>query len=117
MTEITKPKFDKLEFGNVEQINAIKEYQRKIEELNNYYKYRIVVELDTSSSDAVVIEVEAIDEDIAKDLAVDEARDALFSSVEFETSILSKEKLIQEEEQKEVINPNQISLFEGVENK
>lgn len=58
----------RLEFGNTEQIEVIKNHQRVLAERETLKKYRVEI----SVSGSYTVEVEAHDEDEAKELAMDE---------------------------------------------
>ena len=99
--KIPLPKIDKPEFGNVEQINAIREYQRKVEE--DTWRVRV------DYCGGYVAEIKAKDENQALDLAYEEGERNI-CNVEVEVEMIGK--LVSEDE-KEKINPNNLSLFKG----
>ena len=100
--KISLPKIDKPEFGNVEQINAIREYQRKVD--SDMWK----VSIDFSGG--YYEEIQGESEEEVKGKAWGSALSCMTDAVEIDVNIVGK--LVSEDE-KEKINPNILSLFKG----
>ena len=101
--QIKKPNF-KPEFGNNEQINQLKEYQKKKEALENSNRYKVRMKI--RSSNTFVVEAESKEE--AKDKAYDEYFQSLIDFADLDTKIIGK---AMPKENNNINNKNIINLF------
>ena len=100
--KISLPKIDKPEFGNSEQINAIREYQRKVD--SDMWKVSIVF------SGGYYEEIQGENEEEVKEKAWENTLSCMIDAVEIDVNIAGK---IVSEDEKEKINSNNLSLFKG----
>ena len=88
-----KPEFTKVEFGNEEQIKALKQYEKNMEEWKNTRTYNVKIAWEASGIETV--EVRAHDEEEVKTIIQDDMDIFLDDPDEIQKDILSIEPKIE----------------------